>query len=83
MTIGAEAVRYDPYSEAMRRDPYPTYRQMRDRAPAYHDEERDFWALSRFDDVLNGLHDPPASSSPSSRTTGRSTSCHLSACPFP
>jgi len=58
VTIGAEAVRYDPYSEAMRRDPYPTYRQMRDRAPAYHDEERDFWALSRFDDVIAGLHDP-------------------------
>ena len=24
----------------------------------YHNERLDFWALSRFDDVLNGLHDP-------------------------
>jgi cytochrome P450 len=51
-------VTYDPYDVAVKRDPYPYYRALRDDAPAYHHEELDFWALSRFDDVLNGLHDP-------------------------
>lgn len=51
-------VHYDPYDSAVQRDPYPTYRALRDHAPAYHDEARDFWALSRFEDVIAGLHDP-------------------------
>ena len=40
------------------RDPHPTYEWLRERAPVYHNERIDFWALSRFDDVLAGLHDP-------------------------
>jgi len=32
-------------------DPFPLYRRLRDHAPVYHNTERDFWALSRFDDV--------------------------------
>jgi cytochrome P450 len=51
-------VHYDPYDSAVQRDPYPTYRALRDYAPAYHDEARDFWALSRFADVISALHDP-------------------------
>ena len=49
---------YDPYSIDVKRDPYPYYRALRDDAPAYHDEALDFWALSRFDDVIDALHDP-------------------------
>jgi len=51
-------VRFDPYSDECRRDPYPVFRDLRDNQPAYFDEERGFWALSRFDDVLGALHDP-------------------------
>jgi cytochrome P450 len=51
-------VRFDPYSEECRRNPYPVFRDLRDHQPAYFDEERGFWALSRFDDVLDALHDP-------------------------
>jgi cytochrome P450 len=51
-------VRFDPYSEDCRRDPYPLYRALRDSDPAYADDERGFWALSRFDDVINALHAP-------------------------
>ena len=51
-------VAYDPYSAAVKRDPYPFYRALRDEAPAFHHEELDFWALSRFDDVIGALHDP-------------------------
>lgn len=38
-------------------DPYPTYRRLRDEAPLYHDEQRDIWALSRFDDVVAASKD--------------------------
>ena len=49
---------FDPFDYGFHRDPYPTYRWLRDDAPLYHNPRMDFWALSRFDDVLNGLHDP-------------------------
>jgi cytochrome P450 len=51
-------VELDPFDYAFHRDPYPTYRWLRDEAPLYHNARMDFWALSRFDDVLDGLHDP-------------------------
>ena len=49
---------FNPFDYEFHRDPYPTYRLLRDHAPVYHNERLDFWALSRFDDVLAGLHDP-------------------------
>ena len=52
------AVEFDPFDYGFHRDPYPTYEWLRERAPVYHNERIDFWALSRFDDVLAGLHDP-------------------------
>ena len=48
----------NPFDYEFHRDPHPTYRWLRDEAPVYHNERLDFWALSRFDDVLAGLHDP-------------------------
>jgi len=51
------AIEYNPFSYAIHEDPYPTYEWMREEAPAYHNAELDFWALSRFDDVLNGYRD--------------------------
>ncbi len=41
---------FDPFSPAVHRDPYPTYKRLRDEAPVYHNEERGFWAVSRYDD---------------------------------
>jgi cytochrome P450 len=38
-------------------DPYPIYRRLRDEAPLYHDEERDIWAYSRYDDVQSAARD--------------------------
>ena len=49
---------FDPFDYGFHRDPYPTYEWLREHAPVYHNERLDFWALSRFDDVLAGLHDP-------------------------
>ncbi len=48
---------FDPYDWKVHEDPYPCYRALRDEAPCYHNEERDFWALSRYDDVLAGFRD--------------------------
>jgi cytochrome P450 len=42
---------YDPYSEALFEDPYPTYRKLRDEQPACYVEEFDAWFLSRFEDI--------------------------------
>ena len=47
-----EPVRYDPYDHAIALDPHPTWRRLRDEAPLYRNDEHDFWALSRFEDVV-------------------------------
>ncbi len=43
---------WDPYHAELQEAPYEAWRQLRDRAPAYHNERYGFWALSRFADVL-------------------------------
>jgi cytochrome P450 len=50
-------VRFDPYSYEIHEDPFPTYRRLRDEAPAYWDDEREFWALSRYADVRSAVDD--------------------------
>jgi cytochrome P450 len=42
---------YDPFSTETGYDPHALFRRMRDEAPLYYNQEQDFWALSRFDDV--------------------------------
>lgn len=42
---------YDPFSEAIRNDPHPIYRRLRDEAPLYYMQKYDAWALSRFQDI--------------------------------
>jgi cytochrome P450 len=41
--------KFDPF--AYYPDPFPVYRRLRNGAPVYRDAERNFWVLSRFDDV--------------------------------
>jgi len=61
MTALASALRsetppaYDPFDYRMHEDPYPTYAWMRENAPLYRNEHRDFWALTRYDDVQHAL----------------------------
>jgi cytochrome P450 len=43
---------WDPYHADQRKSPYETWRRLRDQAPVYHNERYEFWALSRFADVL-------------------------------
>ena len=48
---------FDPYGYEFHEDPYPLYRRLRDEAPAYHNPDGDFWALSRSADVLDAFRD--------------------------
>ncbi len=48
-------VEFDPYSYATHENPYPIYRRLRDEAPLYHNDQYDFWAVSRFDDCKSVL----------------------------
>src|SRR5581483_1273969 len=43
---------YDPYDEAIDRDPHPVWKRLRDEAPLYYNEPHDFYALSRYADIL-------------------------------
>lgn len=54
---------YDPFSYELDQDPYPTYRWMRDHAPAYRNERLDFWAFTRFSDNYDAFVDPTTYSS--------------------
>lgn len=53
----ASAPVFDPYSEDYWNGAYGTYKRLRDEAPIYHNEARNFWALSRYEDVHEGLRD--------------------------
>ena len=50
-------VYYDPYDRQIDSDPYPIYARLREEAPLYYNEEHDFYAVSRFEDVQRGLLD--------------------------
>jgi cytochrome P450 len=50
-------VTLNPFSHEFHDDPFPIYRELRDTAPCYRNDELGFWALSRYQDVLDGLHD--------------------------
>jgi len=54
---------YDPYDYAIDADPHPVWKRLRDEAPVYYNAEHDFYALSRFDDVLAAHLDPVTFSS--------------------
>ncbi len=48
---------FSPYDYRIHEDPYPTYARLRDEAPLYRNDELDFWALSRYDDVAAAFRD--------------------------
>jgi cytochrome P450 len=56
-SLSESNVYYDPYDFEIDADPYPIWRRLRDEAPLYYNEKLDFWALSRYDDVADGLAD--------------------------
>lgn len=48
---------YDPFDGLLMEDPYATYAAMRAEAPVYFSESREFWAITRYDDVLGAMRD--------------------------
>ena len=50
-------IEFNPYAYEVHEDPYPIYARLRAEAPAYRNEELDFWALARHADVLAGFKD--------------------------
>ena len=64
------AVYYDPYDVEINADPYPVFRRLREEAPLYYNEQHDFYALSRYEDVERGLVDRR----PTSRAAAASSS---------
>ena len=54
---------FSPYDYRIHEDPYPVYARLRDEAPLYRNEELDFWAISRHEDVVAAFRDPSQFSS--------------------
>jgi cytochrome P450 len=61
--VSALDLHWDPFDAVLDSDPHPIWRRLRDEAPLYRNEEFDFWALSRFDDVERAHKDPKTFSS--------------------
>lgn len=57
MALLSDVPFYDPFSDLGPEDPYPTYRRLREEAPLYHNADRDFWALTRYEDVQAASRD--------------------------
>jgi cytochrome P450 len=50
-------IHWDPFDADIDADPHDLWRAMRDAAPVYRNDKYDFWALSRFDDILTASKD--------------------------
>src|SRR5579875_376313 len=48
---------FDPFSEEFFNNPFEIYRRMREDAPLYYDEQEDFYALTRHEDVAAAFKD--------------------------
>jgi len=48
---------FDPYAYETHEDPYPVYRRLRDEDPVHRNERLGFWALSRYQDVMDAFRD--------------------------
>lgn len=53
----ASKIVFDPFSEEFFNGPWEIYRRLREEAPVYYNEEYDFYALSRHEDVAAAYKD--------------------------
>ena len=72
--MSTKTVEFDPFSRDFFDDPYDTYADLREHAPCYYSEQYDFYALSRFDDVVAGHRDHATFSSTHGQTYEQLTS---------
>jgi len=64
----AADIDYDPIDHEIDANAHAVWRRMRDEAPLYRNDEYDFWAPSRYDDVLPAMLDTETYSSASGTT---------------
>jgi cytochrome P450 len=58
MSTTREAAAYwDPYDRAVCADPYPSLRRLREEQPLYYNDKYDFYALTRYDDIMSAFMD--------------------------
>jgi cytochrome P450 len=57
MTMTSAEVYFDLHDRDLYASPYPMFRRMRDEAPLYRNDEYNFWAVTRLDDVARVLTD--------------------------
>jgi cytochrome P450 len=55
--VNEGAVHWDPYDPRYFANPYPVFRRLREEAPFYYNEQYDFFAVSRYEDVVRTLGD--------------------------
>ena len=61
MTIAdGSPVYFDPFDQDIKVSPYVVYQRLRDEKPLYYNEEHDFFAVSRFEDVMRFFVDRKA-----------------------
>ncbi|WP_348672653.1 cytochrome P450 [uncultured Abyssibacter sp.] len=58
-----DSLYWDTYDREIWSNPYPIYKRMREEMPLYYNDEHDFYAVSRFEDVDAGLKDKETFSS--------------------
>ncbi len=64
----ADEIYYDPFDYEVDMDPHPTWKRMREEMPVYYNEKYDFYALSRYEDVMAASKDWETFSSASGTT---------------
>ena len=57
MSTSNTPVHWDPYDAELVKNPYPMFKRLREEAPLYYNEQYDFYAVSRYQDVERGLAD--------------------------
>ncbi len=70
---------WDPYSDRWRDDPYPMYRELRDRSRVHFSPVSNTWTVSRYEDVVQVLKQTDAFSSKTGGARLESTIAGLSA----
>jgi cytochrome P450 len=55
--VSDRPVHWDPFNQDYYPNPYPVYKRMRAEAPIYYNDQYDFFAVSRYDDVHRVLGD--------------------------
>jgi cytochrome P450 len=53
--MSAQSLVFDPANPEFTADPYPFYKQLRNHAPAYHDEATGLWLVTRYADVMRAM----------------------------